>query len=63
MNHILYEIFKIILSISSKKHEVVSDYPPIIIYVNKIINKITFRVRTGYYHLKQCNYLELVKVR
>ena len=41
MEHILYQIFKIILSILSKKS--------VRIYVNKIENMITFRIKTGYY--------------
>ena len=32
-----------------KKHEIVSGNPPVIIYVNKTENKITFRIKTGYY--------------
>ena len=51
MDHILYQIFKIILSISSK-YETVTDIPPIRIYVNKIENKIISKVKIG-------NYLEL----
>ena len=45
MDHILYRIFKIILSIFKKKH----DNPPIQIYINKIENRITFKLKTGYY--------------
>ena len=43
------KIFKIILSISSKKHETISDNPPIRVYVNKIENIIWFKIKTGYY--------------
>ena len=32
-----------------KKHETVTHNPPISIYVNKIENKIIFRIKTGYY--------------
>ena len=32
-----------------KKHETVADNSPIKIYVNKT-NRITFRIKTGYYH-------------
>ena len=35
MDYILCQIFKIILSISSKKHQTVTDSPPIRIYVKK----------------------------
>ena len=32
-----------------KKHKVMTDYSPIRIYVNKIENRISFRIKTGYY--------------
>ena len=32
-----------------KKHEIVTDNPPIRIYDNKIENRITFKIKTGYY--------------
>ena len=48
MDLILFLIFKIILSISSKKHETIADNPPIQIYVNKIKNRIVFKIKTGY---------------
>ena len=32
-----------------KKHEAVTDNPPVRIYVNKIENGITFEIKTGYY--------------
>ena len=47
MDHILNQIFKTILGI--KKHETVTDDPSIMIYVNKIENRITFKIKTGYY--------------
>ena len=37
-----------------KKYETVTENPSIMIYVNKIENKITFKIKTGYY-------LELLK--
>ena len=46
MKHILYQIFKIILIISSKNTEQQSDNPQIRIYVNKIENKIILRIKT-----------------
>ena len=50
IGHILYQIFKIALSIpSKKKHEAVTDNPPIRIYVNKIEKMITLRIKTGHY--------------
>ena len=41
-------LFKIISNISSK-YETMTDNPPMIIYVNKLENKITFKTETGYY--------------
>ena len=32
-----------------KRHETVTNNPPIRIYVNKAENKITFKIKTGYY--------------
>ena len=40
-----------ILSISSK-NETVTDNPPTRIYINKIENRTTFRIKTGYYLLE-----------
>ena len=47
--HILHQIFKTILSIFKKEHgENIYD-PSIRIYVSKIENRITFKIKTGYY--------------
>ena len=46
MNYILYQIFR---SISLKKYGEKIDNPSIRIYVNKIKNRIMFRIKTGYY--------------
>ena len=48
MDHILYQIFKIILNIL-KRHGEKTDNPSIRIYVNKIENKVKFKIKTGYY--------------
>ena len=48
MDCILYQIFKIILSIFKKKHGEDIDKPSIQIYVNKIENRITFKIKNGY---------------
>ena len=48
-DHILYQVFNIILNISEKKHETVTDNPSIKIYVTKIESRITFKTNTGYY--------------
>ena len=45
MDHILYQIFKIISIILSKKYQRVADNPPVRTYVNKIEN----RIKTKYY--------------
>ena len=48
MDHILYQdsrLFWIILKI----HETVTDNPWIRIYINKIENRITFKINTGCY--------------
>ena len=42
MDHILYQIFII------KKYETVTDNPSIMVYVNEIENRITFKIKTGY---------------
>ena len=31
-----------------KKHEIIADNPPLQIYVNKIKNRIVFKIKTGY---------------
>ena len=49
MDNILYQIFKIILGISLKRHQGVTDNPPIRIHVNKIENRIIFKIKTWYY--------------
>ena len=48
MDCILYQIFKIILSTFKKKDEENIDNPSVKIYVNKIENRITFRIKNGY---------------
>ena len=47
MDHIQYQIFKIILSIFLYSENV--GNPSIRIYVNKIENRITFKIKDGYY--------------
>ena len=49
MDHILYQVFKIILNIFKKKHGEKTVNPLIKIYINKIENRITFEIKTGYY--------------
>ena len=45
MDHFLYQIFKI----NFKKHKTVTDNPSIMVYINKIENRTTFKIKTGYY--------------
>ena len=47
MNHILYQIFKIILSIVKYNEDIAN--PSRTIYINKIENRITFKIKTEYY--------------
>ena len=49
MDPIMCQIFKIILGIIIEKHETVTDNPPTRIYVNKIENRTTFKIKTWYY--------------
>ena len=49
MGHILYQIIKITLSIFKKKPNEKIHNPSIRIYVNRIENRITFKIKTGYY--------------
>ena len=48
MDLILYQIFKIILSIFYKKHGESVGNPSVQIYVNKIENRVTFKIKNGY---------------
>ena len=65
-DHILYQIFKIILSIL-KKEMIITDNHSTITFVNKIENRITFKIETGYYlellTPKTMQYLQAIKVR
>ena len=49
MDHIQYQKFKIILSIFLKKHNESVDDPSIKINVNKIKDRVTFKIRYEYY--------------
>ena len=49
MVHILYQIPKIILNIYKKKYGEKTVNPSIRIYINKIENRVTFKIKTGYY--------------
>ena len=48
MGLILFPIYKIIFEYIIKKHETIADNTPVQIYVNKIKNRIVFKVKTGY---------------
>ena len=49
MDHTQYQIFKIIFEYILKKHSENVDNSSIRIYVNKIKNRITFKIKNGYY--------------
>ena len=49
MDHVLYPIYKIALNIYSEKHEEKAVHPSTRIYINKMENKITLQIKTGYY--------------
>ena len=57
MDHVLYQIFKIILIISTKKHDTITDNPPI---ENKIENKTTFRINAYYVELLSSETMKLL---
>ena len=49
-DQILNHTFNIIFEYIIKKHETLTDNPPRIrIYINKIENRITFKIKRGYY--------------
>ena len=48
MDHILFQIFKVILSTLLKKQETIANNPPVQIYTNKLKNRIVFEIKTGY---------------
>ena len=48
MDHILFQIFKVILSALLKKHETIANNPPVQIYTNKLKHRIVFEIKTGY---------------
>ena len=45
---ILFQIFKIILNLSLKKHETLTTVPPVHVYINKINNRLVFKIKDGY---------------
>ena len=53
----VWDYFKCFL----KKHEAVTDNPSIMIYVNKIKYRITFKIKTGYY--LELSRLEALKMK
>ena len=48
MDHILFQTFKIILNTLLKKHETITNNPPVQISVNKIKNRIVFKIKIHY---------------
>ena len=45
---ILFQIFKIILNTSHKKHEKLTTIPPIYIYINRINDRLVLKIKDGY---------------
>ena len=48
-NHIPYQNIQIYFEYVIKKHEIMADNPLVRICVNKTENRITFRIKSGYY--------------
>ena len=48
MDHILFSDIQNYFEYIIKKHETIADNPPVQIYVNKIKNRIVFKIKTGY---------------
>ena len=48
MDHILFQTFKIMLTILLKNHEVIADNSSVKVCVYKIKNKIVFKITAGY---------------
>ena len=48
MDHIQFQTFKIILSTLLKQRKTIADNPSVQIYVNKIKNRIVFKIKKGY---------------
>ena len=46
MDRLLCQMFKIILNKLSKKHETLTENPPMKIHANKIENRITFKIKS-----------------
>ena len=67
LDHILYQLFKIILSVFLKKDGENINNPSVRIYLNKIENRVTFKIKTEYYlevlTPGKLNYLEALKIK
>ena len=51
-NYLMDDVFYLIFHdfwVHHEKYKTVTDNPPVKIYVNKIENKITFKINSGYY--------------
>ena len=48
MVFILFQIFKIILNMSVIKKHATLTIPPIHVYINRINNKLVFKIKDGY---------------
>ena len=45
---ILCQIFKIILNISLKNMETLTKIPPVHVYINRVNNRLVFKIKDGY---------------
>ena len=48
MDHTLFQTFKVILNILLKKHGTIANNPPGQVYINKIKNRIVFKIKADY---------------
>ena len=45
---ILCQMFKVIASTSQKKHETLTEIPPIHVYINRINTRLVLKIKDGY---------------
>ena len=48
MDHTLFQPFKVILNTLLKKHGTIANNPPGQVYINKIKNRIVFKIKADY---------------
>ena len=45
---ILFQIFTIYIEFTIKRHETLTTIPPIHVYINRINNRLVFKIKDGY---------------